>query len=331
MFFVKLIFFLLVALVACACYCLYFKHDMHGYLVKDGLHQADGSNFSFMNYGYWNIGENISMNDASEQLCTRLFGKAGVALANAKHILDVGCGKGMQDIILANQTKASIIGIDICADNIDMCKNLAKKHSLENQITYKTGDACKLPFSDNSFDVVISLESAFHYSPRSAFFSEASRVLRPGGTLLIGDIIINEQSFFLRQFQNFICSYLSCTNINPRGFKNWENELKMNGFDFLIEDVTEKTFVPFYDNFLINFNNPNIFLHGIAIFWAHVLKYTQKKCSLFSYVLASCTTLPSHARIPKKKLKIESACLPITPDAKTNLDTDQNTETIETF
>src|SRR5439155_22471526 len=50
------------------------------------------------------------------------------------------------------------------------------------------GDACRLPIAGGSLDGVISVEAAFHFASRRAFFEECVRVLRPGGVLTMSDV-----------------------------------------------------------------------------------------------------------------------------------------------
>jgi ubiquinone/menaquinone biosynthesis C-methylase UbiE len=53
------------------------------------------------------------------------------------------------------------------------------------------GNACSLPFSDNSFDRVMAVECIFHFPSRRDFLREVKRVLRPGGCLVLSDFVPN--------------------------------------------------------------------------------------------------------------------------------------------
>jgi ubiquinone/menaquinone biosynthesis C-methylase UbiE len=58
-----------------------------------------------------------------------------------------------------------------------------------NTIAFVHGDGCQLPFADRSFDVVMAVESIFHFPSRPRFFQQAQRILRTSGTLVVSDFV----------------------------------------------------------------------------------------------------------------------------------------------
>src|SRR5450759_3989444 len=65
----------------------------------------------------------------------------------------------------------------------------AAEEGLGDRLDFRVGSATDMPFAADSFDRVVALECAHHFYPRSAFLSEAYRVLRPGGVLAATDIV----------------------------------------------------------------------------------------------------------------------------------------------
>jgi ubiquinone/menaquinone biosynthesis C-methylase UbiE len=108
-------------------------------------------------------------------------------LAN-KTLLEVGCGNGIQTLYIAqNQPESNIIGIDLNQDNIFLA--LQNKNGQPN-IEFKVDDAHQLgTIHDNSIDLLICIESAFHYPQKELFLQQIKRVLKPSGKFIIADII----------------------------------------------------------------------------------------------------------------------------------------------
>ena len=113
-------------------------------------------------------------------------------------LLDAGCGPApMLSLLSEKYPDRHYTGIDLTEAMIDA----AKKKNLPNT-EFVVGDCEKLPFADNSFDVIICSMSAHHYPEIQNFYSSVFRVLRPGGRLILRDCTTDSR--FLSWFASHI-------------------------------------------------------------------------------------------------------------------------------
>ncbi len=102
-------------------------------------------------------------------------------------ILDVGTGTGLVALRVARLlTGGRVIGIDHSPGMIEQACAKAHRSGLGEVATFRQSDAEQLEFSDQSFDIVLSLYALFHFPDPLRALREMHRVLRPGGRVVIG-------------------------------------------------------------------------------------------------------------------------------------------------
>lgn len=98
-----------------------------------------------------------------------------------KVVLDAGCGAGYGAEALAKAGAKKVFGVDIAPNSIQYCR---ENYSRQN-LTFKIGDAARLDFRDNFFDLIVAFETIEHIKDYRQAISEFYRVLKPGGKLII--------------------------------------------------------------------------------------------------------------------------------------------------
>jgi ubiquinone biosynthesis O-methyltransferase len=104
---------------------------------------------------------------------------------DGRRVLDVGCGDGELALELTKRG-AVVTGIDASAAMIDAAKRRATQYNVD--ITFQVGPAEQLPFAAEQFDVVTAITILCFVDDAAPVFREFTRVLRPGGRLVIGEL-----------------------------------------------------------------------------------------------------------------------------------------------
>ncbi|SFR04455.1 MULTISPECIES: class I SAM-dependent methyltransferase [unclassified Enterobacter] len=113
--------------------------------------------------------------------------RARLAGFDHAHVLDMGCGAGHASFAIAGEV-ARVTAYDLSAQMLEVVAGAARDKGLNNVDTQQ-GYAEALPFADETFDVVISRYSAHHWHDVGKALREVQRVLKPGGVVIIMDVM----------------------------------------------------------------------------------------------------------------------------------------------
>jgi arsenite methyltransferase len=135
-----------------------------------------------------------------------------VALASLKEgdaVLDLGSGAGFDAFLAAQRVgkKGRVIGVDMTEAMIEKAKKNARKGGYTN-VEFRLGEIEDLPVEDSAVDVIIS-NCVINLSPdKASVFKEAFRVLKPGGRLMVSDLVLVKD--LPRAIKESVAAYVGC-------------------------------------------------------------------------------------------------------------------------
>jgi len=145
-----------------------------------------------LNFGYWHK-EDISPVNAQNRLCNKIGELAELESANS--LLDIGSGLSAPAIIWAKlYPDVNISCLNINYIQLQLAKKIIEEKTLNSMISGINSTSTMLPFSTNSLERIIALESAQHFKPFHHFISESHRVLKKNGILTFAMPVIKNNS-----------------------------------------------------------------------------------------------------------------------------------------
>lgn len=156
--------------------------SFYGEFFSDPILRDYYGNSGYANLGYW-AEPTPDAAAAGDALVDRLLGLIPGAVGP---LLDVACGEGGSTRrLMRTLAPALITGIGVSPEQLAAARERA------SGCRFLQMDATALRFPPASFESVLCVEAAFHFRSRERFLGEAFRVLRPGGRLLLSDLLLN--------------------------------------------------------------------------------------------------------------------------------------------
>jgi cyclopropane fatty-acyl-phospholipid synthase-like methyltransferase len=137
-----------------------------------------------LHYGYW---DETTHNHPESLLNTNRVLAANAQPQPGMRMLDCGCGVGGTAIWLAEHYDVTVLGITVTPDQVALGNRYAAKRGLSDRVHIEIQDFTQIALPDNTFDIVYGLDSINYARSKKQYLSEAFRVLKPGGRIVVMD------------------------------------------------------------------------------------------------------------------------------------------------
>jgi len=226
-----------------------------------------------MNYGYSDSTQSVKLDpeDETNRYSIQLYHHLVKAVKmNKKDILEIGCGRGGGlDYINRRFAPEMARGIDLDNKAVTFCNC----NYPDNEISFLQGDAQNLGIENNSFDVIINVESSHRYPDMAAFLGEVTRILRPGGHFLFTDFRYDHEIAQLDDYLDTLgMTLIKREDITSRvvAALDLDDERKRSLVRKLVPGILQKTALNFAAT--IGSKTYNKFLSGKFVYYSYIFQ-----------------------------------------------------------
>ena len=209
-----------------------------------------------LHYGYF-VPAGLDLAAATDALTEQMLRSA--ALSESDLVLDVGCGTGNAACRIANEVGCSVTGISPSVVCVENSSERARSLRVEDRATFEVGDGTALSMQDSSFDCTWIMESSHLMRDKPSLIRECARVLRPGGRLILCDIMARRElplSEVIRHRDAFLLLQAAFGRARMESLEFYRDLFEQNGFEVVRADdisaQTRKTFEHWRANALAN-------------------------------------------------------------------------------
>ena len=142
-----------------------------------------------------------SMN--KEHTPVSLWGLKHLDINSDDIVLDVGCGGGINIKRMAEKA-GKVYGVDYSIESVKLSREVNRQEIFDGKVEVLEGNVLSLPFEDDAFDIVTAFETVYFWPDIEKSFAEVKRVLKPGGTFLIGMESNGSNNIVMKFWKKFI-------------------------------------------------------------------------------------------------------------------------------